>query len=230
MHCFNKVAVRPTSPMTATMLDGFAGKLLAYKVVSGTVVLMGGLLLSGLLVYALLGSSSVWADSRLTNFSSRVTQPQRRIIGQSGAYHYGDSRDDARDRDWSDRNTSRTERQRNSRNERYQNNRNYDHRNYYHNQNGSSNQLSARFEYHAPSTTIINRSVQVLPPQAAAGNQVGDVYYNQDTYLIYPPSSPYRPNGYARGYHQPIIPAYSDPKATESRAKQWTDKSDFGGQ
>ncbi|RYZ85825.1 MAG: hypothetical protein EOO68_29685 [Moraxellaceae bacterium] len=59
---------------------------------------------------------------------------------------------------------------------------------------------------------------------------MGDVYYNQDTYLIYPPSSPYRPNGYARGYHQPIIPAYNDPKATESRAKQWTDKSDFGGQ
>ncbi|RYZ85826.1 MAG: hypothetical protein EOO68_29690 [Moraxellaceae bacterium] len=139
MHRLNQAAVRSSSTIlgkiaattAAKSTAANAGKVVSGRVVSGRFVPRAGLVLGGLLGYTLLlggllGTSSVWADSRWTNFSSRVTPqrepPQRRIIGQSGAYHYGDSRDDARDsvhdRDWSDRNrnTSRTARDRNSRN------------------------------------------------------------------------------------------------------------------
>ncbi|XID75237.1 hypothetical protein ACF3NA_01370 [Alkanindiges sp. WGS2144] len=84
--------------------------------------------------------------------------------------------------------------------------------------------ISARLYYQAPSTTTITRNVHIIPPQ----NGVGDVYYSQDSYYLYPsaPVYPYpRQPGYAS---QPLIPVVIDPKATESRAKQWTDKSDFG--
>lgn len=229
MHCLNKAAVRPTTPLKATIIHASA----SINSFVGKAVPVAGLSWAGLLLGGLLVSATVWAESGWANFSASVTpqreQPQRRIIGQSGAYHYGsgsdkdsnnndwgDRRDNARARDGSNRSASHAEQQRHSRD--------------YSISSKVSNRISARFDYHAPSTTIINRSVQVLPPQAGAGNQVGDVYFNQDTYLIYPPSSPYRPNGYVRGYYQPIIPAYNDPKATESRAKQWTDKSDFGGE
>ena len=81
--------------------------------------------------------------------------------------------------------------------------------------------VSANFYYQAPTTTTITRNVQIIPPQ----NGVGDVYYNQDSYYIYPPQPVSRPY-YHRPY-QPLIPVITDPKDTENRSKQWTDKSDF---
>ncbi len=81
--------------------------------------------------------------------------------------------------------------------------------------------VSANFSYQAPTTTTITRNVQIIPPQ----NGVGDVYYNQDSYYIYPPQPVSRPY-YYRPY-QPLIPVITDPKDTENRSKQWTDKSDF---
>ena len=81
--------------------------------------------------------------------------------------------------------------------------------------------VSANFYYQAPSTTTITRNVQIIPPQ----NGVGDVYYNQDSYYIYPPQPVSRPY-YHRPY-QPLVPITIDPKDTENRSKQWTDKNDF---
>lgn len=79
--------------------------------------------------------------------------------------------------------------------------------------------ISARLYYQAPSTTVINRHVEVIAPQ----NATSDVYFNQDTYYLYPSGAgPYHP---ARRYYQRVIPATNDPKDTESRAKQWTDRS-----
>ena len=81
--------------------------------------------------------------------------------------------------------------------------------------------VSANFYYQAPTTTTITRNVQIIPPQ----NGVGDVYYNQDSYYIYPPQPVSRPY-YHRPY-QPLVPITIDPKDTENRSKQWTDKNDF---
>ncbi len=86
---------------------------------------------------------------------------------------------------------------------------------------GNKPGVSANIYYQAPSTTTITRNVQVIPPQ----NSVGDVYYSQDRYY-FPAAQPvYRPY-YQRPY-QPLIPVTVDPQDTESRSKQWTDKSDF---
>ncbi len=81
--------------------------------------------------------------------------------------------------------------------------------------------VSANFYYQAPTTTTITRNVQIIPPQ----NGVGDVYYNQDSYYIYPPQPVSRPY-YHRPY-QSLTPITIDPKDTENRSKQWTDKDDF---
>lgn len=81
--------------------------------------------------------------------------------------------------------------------------------------------ISANIYYHAPSTTTITRNVQIIPPQ----NGVGDVYYSQESYYLYPPQPISRPY-YHRPY-QPLLPVTIDPKATENRSKQWTDKGDF---
>lgn len=82
-------------------------------------------------------------------------------------------------------------------------------------------QIAAKLYYQAPSTTIINRQVEVIAPQ----NATSDVYFNQDTYYLYPSGSgSYHP---AQRYIPPVIPVSRDPQATENRAKQWTDKADF---
>ena len=86
---------------------------------------------------------------------------------------------------------------------------------------GQRPQLAAKLYYQAPSTTIINRQVEVIAPQ----NATSDVYFNQDTYYLYPSGSgSYHP---AQRYIPPVIPVSRDPQATENRAKQWTDKADF---
>lgn len=85
--------------------------------------------------------------------------------------------------------------------------------------------VSANFYYQAPSTTTITRNVQIIPPQ----NGVGDVYYSQDSYYLYPPqpvSRPYYQRPFNRPY-QPLVPVTIDPQDTENRSKQWTDTSDF---
>lgn len=82
--------------------------------------------------------------------------------------------------------------------------------------------VSASFYYQAPTTTTITRNVQIIPPQ----NGVGDVYYSEDSYYLYPPQPIGRPY-YQRPY-QPLIPVTINPRDTENRSKQWTEKSDFG--
>lgn len=87
---------------------------------------------------------------------------------------------------------------------------------------GQRPEIAARFYYQAPSTTVINRRVEVIAPQ----NATSDVYFNQDTYYLYPSSSaPYHP---ARRYYPPVSRVTMDSQDTENRAKQWTDKADFG--
>lgn len=81
--------------------------------------------------------------------------------------------------------------------------------------------VSANFYYQAPTTTTITRNVQIVPPQ----NGVGDVYYSQDSYYLYPPQPVQRPY-YQRPY-QPLIPVIIDPRDTENRSKKWTDRGEF---
>lgn len=81
--------------------------------------------------------------------------------------------------------------------------------------------IAARLYYQAPSSTVINRQVQVIAPQ----NATSDTYFNQDTYYLYPSSSlSYHP---ARRYYPPVSRVTIDPQDTENRAKQWTDRTDF---
>lgn len=83
---------------------------------------------------------------------------------------------------------------------------------------------SAQFNYHGSSTTTINNSVQIIPPQ---NGSVGDVSYSQDQYNIYP-NNPYPRYQYPRRrYFQRVVPVQDYPQATEERSKQWTDKSGF---
>lgn len=94
-----------------------------------------------------------------------------------------------------------------------------------HNTASSRPQISAQFYYQGPTTTTIQRNVQIIPPQ----NGVGDVYYSQDSYYLFPPEYPVNrpyPRRYARPYEY-AVPNTTDPRATENRAKQWTDTSDF---
>lgn len=87
------------------------------------------------------------------------------------------------------------------------------------------NHASAQFNYYAPSTTTINRSVQIIPPQ---NGNVGDISYSQDQYYIYP-DNPYPRYQHPRRryYPQRVVQVIDDPQITEQRSKQWTDKSDF---
>lgn len=83
--------------------------------------------------------------------------------------------------------------------------------------------ISAQIYYQAPTTTTIERTVQIIPPQ----HGVGDVYYSQDSYYIYPPVPPTNyPYRYNKQY-QPYVPVVIDRQSSENRSKQWTDKSDF---
>lgn len=87
------------------------------------------------------------------------------------------------------------------------------------------NRASAQFNYHGSSTTTINNSVQIIPPQ---NGSVGDISYSQDQYNIYP-NNPYPRYQHPRKryYPQTVVQVIDDPQATEQRSKQWTDKSDF---
>lgn len=81
--------------------------------------------------------------------------------------------------------------------------------------------ISAHIYYQAPSTTVINRRIEVIAPQNPSSN----VYFNHDTYYIYPAATgAYYPG---QRYIPPVIPVTIDRQATENRAKQWTDKADF---
>jgi hypothetical protein len=83
---------------------------------------------------------------------------------------------------------------------------------------------SAQFNYHAPTVTTINKTVQIIPPQ---GGSVGDVSYSQDQYYIYPDQRYPQYQQPRRRHYQRVETIVDDPQVTEQRSKQWTDKGDF---
>lgn len=86
--------------------------------------------------------------------------------------------------------------------------------------------ISAQLYYQAPSTTVINRRVEVIAPQNASS----EVYVNQATDYLYPSSAVryYPARRYYPAHYPPAPRITMNPQDTENRAKQWTDKADFG--
>lgn len=77
--------------------------------------------------------------------------------------------------------------------------------------------VNVQFGYQAPSTTVINNSVQIIPP----GTPTGNISYSQDTYYIN--TVPVYPQRHRRHINPATQLEEEEPlQPMQDRAKQWT--------